>query len=61
MMGLDQGIIPSWSAGTTGQLEQRRLFYVGLTRAKHEVYMTYAGFTVDRDDRIGSKANCQHS
>lgn len=52
MMGLDQGIIPSWSAGPGAKREQRRLFYVGLTRAKHEVYMMYSGFHVDRYDRV---------
>lgn len=48
MMGMDQGIVPSWSAGPGGKQEHRRLFYVGLTRAKHEVYMTYSGYTVSR-------------
>jgi len=52
MMGMDQGIVPSWGTGPSGQLGQRRLFYVGLTRAKHEVFMTYSGYTVDRYDRV---------
>jgi DNA helicase-2/ATP-dependent DNA helicase PcrA len=52
MMGMDQGRIPSWSAKTAEQKrEPRRLFYVGLTRARHEVYMTYSGFTTDSHGR----------
>jgi DNA helicase-2/ATP-dependent DNA helicase PcrA len=49
MMGMDQGKIPSWGARTIeSKLEQRRLFYVGLTRARHEVHLTFSGFTVSR-------------
>jgi DNA helicase-2/ATP-dependent DNA helicase PcrA len=49
MMGMDQGRIPSWAARTPeAKREPRRLFYVGLTRARHEVYMTFSGFTVNR-------------
>lgn len=49
MMGMDQGKIPSWSAKTAeGKREPRRLFYVGLTRARHEVHLTFSGFTVNR-------------
>jgi|SRR6266566_4663259 len=52
MMGMDQGKVPSWSARSPETIrEARRLFYVGLTRAKHEVHMTYSGFTVDRYGR----------
>jgi DNA helicase-2/ATP-dependent DNA helicase PcrA len=47
MMGMDQGRIPSWTARSTeDKKESRRLFYVGLTRAKHEVHLTYSCFTV---------------
>jgi DNA helicase-2/ATP-dependent DNA helicase PcrA len=49
MMGMDQGKIPSWDKKTPDQKrEPRRLFYVGLTRARHEVHMTYSGFTTDK-------------
>jgi DNA helicase II / ATP-dependent DNA helicase PcrA len=51
MMGMDQGRIPHWSAGEIGKREPRRLFYVGLTRAKAEVHMTYSGWTENRYGR----------
>jgi superfamily I DNA/RNA helicase len=31
--------------------EPRRSFYVGLTRPRHEVHMTYFGFTVNKSDK----------
>ena len=49
MMGMDQGKIPSWAAKTPeSKREPRRLFYVGLTRARHEVHLTFSGFTTSR-------------
>jgi len=48
MMGMDQGKIPSWVATTErAKKEPRRLFYVGLTRARSEVHMTYSGWTTN--------------
>jgi len=45
MLGLDQGIIPSYHENTpSSKREPRRLFYVGLTRARHEVHMLYSGW-----------------
>ena len=52
MMGMDQGKIPIWSASTPEAIsEARRLFYVGLTRAKQQVHMTFSGFTVNQYGR----------
>ncbi len=45
MMGMEQGAVPHWSARTAvSKREPRRLFYVGLTRARHEVHLTYSGW-----------------
>ena len=53
MVGLEQGRIPSWNDNTEHALrEQRRLFYVGLTRARHEVHLLYSGWYQNRQGRI---------
>ncbi|ACX87435.1 UvrD/REP helicase [Pectobacterium parmentieri WPP163] len=50
MVGLDLGNLP-WRGETPEKLrESRRLFYVGLTRARDEVHMLYSGFV---DGRYG--------
>src|SRR4029079_12621860 len=46
IMGLEDGLFPhSRSVMEAGQLEEeRRLFYVGMTRAEHKLYLTSARF-----------------
>jgi DNA helicase-2/ATP-dependent DNA helicase PcrA len=54
ILGLDQGEFPSpnWADKTAEQMEEaRRLFYVGITRARDEVHLLYSGFRQDRYNR----------
>lgn len=39
MIGLTEGILPSQKKGTDSIESQRRLFYVGMTRAKKALYL----------------------
>ncbi|MET0622372.1 MAG: 3'-5' exonuclease [Pyrinomonadaceae bacterium] len=44
MMGMDHGRIPRVDGSSRNRLQSRRLFYVGLTRAKREVHIVYSGW-----------------
>ncbi len=44
MVGLEEGRLPWRNAGPLQLREQRRLFYVGLTRARHEVHLLCSGW-----------------
>lgn len=50
MVGLDLGNLPWRNEAPEKLRESRRLFYVGLTRARDEVHMLYSGFV---DGRYG--------
>lgn len=45
MVGMDEGTMPWTNEGEDELRESRRLFYVGLTRARDAVYMVYSGWT----------------
>lgn len=44
MLGLDLGSLPWRNEAPSARRESRRLFYVGLTRARDEVHMLYSGW-----------------
>lgn len=45
LFGMDQGILPGYrEKSEESKREPRRLFYVGVTRARHEVHITCSGF-----------------
>lgn len=52
LVGMDAGRLPIYRARSPSQLaEQRRLFFVGVSRARREVRLLYSGFTVNRYGR----------
>lgn len=52
LLGMEHGRMPIYRATGAEQLaEQRRLFFVGVSRARREVHILYSGWTVNRYGR----------
>ncbi|MCZ8166597.1 ATP-dependent helicase [Silanimonas sp.] len=52
MVGLDHGSFPWLNESPAALRESRRLFYVGLTRARDEIHMLYSGYVDTSNGRI---------
>lgn len=56
MPGLEEGRLPRYSAETEEALaEARRVFYVGMTRAKNSIYLLYSGWYSNSYNRVFRK------
>lgn len=54
MMGLEQGRLPYYRLSVGQEKEARRLFYVAMTRARHEVHLLWSGWYIQKGNRYAN-------
>ena len=57
-VGLEEGVLPHWRSKEEGtQDEERRLLYVGITRARQHLYLSYCSLRI----KYGEQVRCDPS
>lgn len=54
MVGLEQGRLPYYKVSASQEKEARRLFYVAMTRARHEVHLLWSGWYIRKGNRYAN-------